>query len=176
MKFRVVPDPTFTRDAGSATAIKPGPLALRLIKYVQPTHRVTIEMEYDGPIRKVPREGVSPSGDGVNYTEAYNVFIRSLSKRLTPRDAWEIHQPILRSAWLVTEASGWDSSSVHVILAKPYFLSQARFLTAVRQSATESPWPIERSMPVDIQPITRRELFVTALNIVSGDLGEFHVT
>ena len=98
MKFRVIPDPAFTTGEGSETAMKPGPLALRLIKYVQPTHRVTIQMEYKGPARKVPREGVSASGDGVSYPEAYNVFIRSLSKRLTPRDAWEIHQPILRSA------------------------------------------------------------------------------
>ena len=176
MKFRVIPDPAFTTGEGSETAMKPGPLALRLIKYVQPTHRVTIEMEYEGPIRKVPREGVSPSGDGVNYTEAYNVFIRSLSKRLTPRDAWEIHQPILRSAWVVSEANNFEGSRVHIILAKPYFLREARFLTAVRQSATESPWPIKRSIPVDIQAIISGTLVRSALFIVNGELGEFHVT
>ena len=79
MKFRVVPDPAFTTGEGSETAIKPGPLALQLIKYVQPTHRIKIEMEYVWPLPKAPGKANSLGGDGVNYTEAYDVFIRSLA-------------------------------------------------------------------------------------------------
>lgn len=139
--------------AGRPTLSIKDRMALALLKHVQPTHFITLSL---CQARMFVADGGMESwvqGDDVVYQQVHAGFMRSLSKRLTRRAAWDCYRPVIHSACAIEGGKGGQRFHMHLLLAKPEHVTETRFRMAVCAVADGNPWVMNGNHSVDIQKI-----------------------
>lgn len=135
------------------------PLSIRdrmtreILSRVQPTHFITLSLCQGRMI--VSEHGLKcwVRGDDIIYQQAYEGLMRSLSKRLTRRAAWDSHRPILPNFSAIEGGTRAQRNHMHALIAKPEDISEERFRMAVCSVADGNPWIMNGEYAVDIKNI-----------------------
>lgn len=124
-----------------------------LLGHVQPTHFITLSLCQSRVI--VSEHGLKSwvRGDDVIYQQAYVGFMRALSKRLTPRTAWDRYKPILPNMSAIEGGDSKERNHMHLLIAKPDNVTEERFRMAVCNVAAGSKWIMNGQYAVDIKNI-----------------------
>ena len=128
------------QNTGRAKLSSKDRMILALLRHVQPTHFITLSLCQGRMI--VSEHGLRcwVRGDDVIYQQAYVGFMKSLSKRLTPRAAWDNHRPILPNASSIEGDGGNLRNHLHMLIAKPDHVSEECFRMAICCVAAGNPW------------------------------------
>lgn len=145
------------QNTGKTTLSIKDRMTRALLDYVQPTHFITLSL---CQARKFVAAGGMESwaqGDDVIYQQVHEAFMRSLSKRLTRRAAWDRYQPIIPNACAIEGGKGAERFHLHLLVAKPEHVTETRFRMAVCVVADGNPWVMNGNHSVDIQQIQDHE-------------------
>ncbi|WP_324073433.1 MAG: hypothetical protein RSE14_10460 [Erythrobacter sp.] len=141
------------QNAGRAPLSLKDRMTREILDHVQPTHFITLSLCQGRMI--IGEHGLKcwVRGDDVIYQRVHEGFMQSLSKRLTPRVAWDRHRPILPSLSAIEGDGRAQRNHLHLLIAKPDGVSEERFRMAVCGVAEGNPWIMNGEYAVDIKNI-----------------------
>lgn len=119
------------------------------IEDIQPTHFVTISLVQS----RVIHGGAWLRCDDIIYSEVHKSFMRSLSKKLVSRTAWERHQPILRSICAIEGGANGERNHMHVLINKPNQIAEDAFRVMAHRTAANSNWIMKGEYALDISAV-----------------------
>jgi hypothetical protein len=122
--------------------------------YVNTTHYITLSLCAGRMVETEGRGRCWIPGDDIIYTEAYQSFIRSLSKRLAGRADWATNRRLLKAVGVI----GGDKSlnmndHLHIQIEKPASVSENDFRAAVHRVAAGNMWVKQGPYAVDIRSV-----------------------
>ncbi|KPF92519.1 hypothetical protein IP81_06520 [Novosphingobium sp. AAP83] len=124
-----------------------------LLAHVRPTHFITLSLCQARQIQGEHHGYTWLQGDDTIYSNVHLSFMRSLSKRLTPRVAWDRYQPMLPSTCAVEGGKHGVRNHLHLSIAKPYDVSEEDFRMAICCTAAGNPWIMNGEYAVDIKTV-----------------------
>ena len=93
-------------------------------------------------------------GDDIIYGEAYQSFIRSLSKRLAGRADWQKNRRLLKAAGVIGGNKNLNTNDhLHIEIEKPAKVLENDFRAAVHSVAAGNMWIKQGPYAVDIRPV-----------------------
>jgi hypothetical protein len=125
--------------------------SVALDKEMEATHMVTLSLMKSRQI--VDTNGLQSHcrGDDVIYGQAFDGFIRSLSKSLTLKSNWRRNRPMLHSFGSIENGACGNEPHLHIGLKKPDFVSDDAFISAIKFTALGNPWVIKSPHSVNVR-------------------------
>jgi hypothetical protein len=127
--------------------------AFAIVNRLNPTHFVTLQLKQQRQIKAHNGWTVWVRGDDTIYCNTYRSFIRSLSKKLTPRTKWQQHKLMLANVGVIEGGSNGKRNHLHLVLTKPDDVSEEQFRRAIYKLTYSNAWMMDGKHRADVQQI-----------------------
>jgi len=125
--------------------------SLTLLYHVEHTHFITLSLCQARVIKSENGYQTYVPGDDIIYGQAYDGFIRSLSKQFASKSAWARNKTLLRNAGAIEGGANGKRNHIHLIIAKPEDVTDEKFRMAICRAAAGNPWIMNGDHAVNIQ-------------------------
>ena len=136
--------------------------AISLVDLVDPTHFVTVTLKQ---ARSITSDGGSVSwlrGDDIIYENAYDGFIRTISKSMTSNGAWRRYKRIISNAMTIEGGRNGERNHLHIVMRKPGHVSEDEFRSKIMDAALGASWFMQGDNAINVQLLGERPDQVSA--------------